>query len=215
MEFAFLDEIFEDFSVHRLDKGTVTATGIEDFLRLREDNKPGLIFSAHLANWELPAIIAKKFHLDLTILFRLPKNSMLAEDLMQRRNELMGSLVPSRLGTTLEIAGVLRKGGHVGMLVDQRRIGSPTVPFFGRPAATSTLFAKLAREYDCPVHGVRTIRLPGDRFRIELTPRIELPRDEEGLIDVMAATETINSIVEGWIREQPDQWLWQHDRWRT
>jgi KDO2-lipid IV(A) lauroyltransferase len=215
MEFAFLDDIFEDFNVHRLDKGVVTATGIEDFLRLREDNKPGLIFSAHLANWELPAIIAKKFHLDLTILFRLPKNSMLAEDLMQRRNELMGSLVPSRLGTTLEIAGVLRKGGHVGMLVDQRRLGSPVVPFFGRPAATSTLFAKLAREYDCPVHGVRTIRLPGDRFRIELTPRIELPRDEEGLIDVMAATEKINSIIEGWVREHPEQWLWQHDRWRT
>jgi len=215
MEFAFLDDIFEDFNVHRLDKGTVTGTGIEDFLRLREDNKPGLIFSAHLANWELPAVIAKKFHLDLTILFRLPKNSLLAEDLMQRRNELMGSLVPSRLGTTLEIAGALRKGRHVGMLVDQRRLGSPLVPFFGRPAATSTLFAKLAREYDCPVHGVRTIRLPGDRFRIELTPAIDLPRDEEGLIDVMAATETINSIIEGWIREHPDQWLWQHDRWRT
>jgi KDO2-lipid IV(A) lauroyltransferase len=215
MEFAFLDEIFEDFSVHRLDKGTVTGTGIEDFLRLREDNKPGLIFAAHLANWELPAIIAKKFGLDVTILFRMPKNSMLAEDLTQRRNELMGSLVPSRLGTTLEIAGVLRKGGHVGMLVDQRRLGSPLVPFFGRPAATSTLFAKLAREYDCPVHGVRTIRLPGDRFRIELTPAIDLPRDEEGLIDVMAATEKINAIVEGWIREYPEQWLWQHDRWRT
>jgi Kdo2-lipid IVA lauroyltransferase/acyltransferase len=216
MEFAFLDEIFEDFNVHRLDKGVVTGTGIEDFLRLREDNKPGLIFSAHLANWELPAVIAKKFHLDLTILFRMPKNSLLAEDLLQRRNELMGSnLVASRLGTTLEIAGVLRKGGHAAMLVDQRRIGSPLVPFFGRPAATSTLFAKLAREYDCPVHGVRTIRLPGDRFRIELTPRIDLPRDEEGLIDVMAATEKINSIVEGWIREHPDQWLWQHDRWRT
>jgi KDO2-lipid IV(A) lauroyltransferase len=89
------------------------------------------------------------------------------------------------------------------------------VPFFGRPAATSTLFAKLAREYDCPVHGVRTIRLPGDRFRIELTPAIDLPRDAEGLIDVMAATEKINSIIEGWIREHPDQWLWQHDRWRT
>jgi KDO2-lipid IV(A) lauroyltransferase len=215
IEFAFLDEIFEDFNVHRLDKGVVMGTGIEDFLRLREDNKPGLIFSAHLANWELPAIIAKKFHLDLTILFRMPKNSILAEDLMQRRNELMGSLVPSRLGTTLEIAGILQKGGHVGMLVDQRRLGSPLVPFFGRPAATSTLFAKLAREYDCPVHGVRTIRLPGDRFYIELTPPIDLPRDEEGLIDVMAATGKINSIIEGWIREHPEQWLWQHDRWRT
>ena len=215
IEFAFLDEIFEDFRVHRLDSGVVTATGLEDFLRLREDNKPALIFATHLANWELPAIIARKFHLDLTILFRMPKNSILADDLMRRRNELMGSLVPSRLGTTFEIAAVLEKGGHVGMLVDQRRLGSPLVPFFGRPAATSTLFARLAREYDCPVNGTRAIRLPGDRFHIELTPPIDLPRDSEGLIDVLAATEKINAIIEGWVREHPEQWLWLHDRWRT
>jgi KDO2-lipid IV(A) lauroyltransferase len=213
IEFAFLDEIFEDFNVHRLDRGIVTATGIEDFLRLREDNKPGLIFGAHLANWELPAIIARKFHLDLTILFRMPKNSMVAEDLMDRRNELMGNLVPSRLGTTFEIAGVLDRGGHVGMLVDQRRQGSPLLPFFGRPAATSTLLARLAREYDCPVHGVRAIRRPGGRFHIELTPPIELPRDADGLIDVIEATKAINAIIEGWIREHPEQWLWLHDRW--
>ena len=107
-----------------------TATGVEHFLRLREDNKPGLIFSARIsANWELPAIVARKFNLDLSILFRLPKNSLVAEDLMERRNQLMGNLVPSRLGTTFEIAGILAKGEHVGMLVDQRRHGSPLMPF--------------------------------------------------------------------------------------
>jgi KDO2-lipid IV(A) lauroyltransferase len=214
IEFAFLDQIFADFNIHRLDKGTVTASGVEDFLRLREDNKPGLIFSAHLANWELPAIIARRFHLEVTILFRLPKNSIVAEDLMNRRNELMGNLVPSRLGTAFEIAGVLDRGGHVGMLVDQRREGSPRLPFFGRPALTSTLFARLARQYDCPVHGVRAIRKPGGRFHVELTPAIDLPRDSEGLIDVLAASARINGIVEGWIREYPEQWLWVHDRWR-
>jgi KDO2-lipid IV(A) lauroyltransferase len=215
IEFAFLDEMFADFNIHRLTEGTVTATGVEDFLRLREDNKPGLIFSAHLGNWELPAIIARRFHLDVTILFRLPKNSIVAEDLMNRRNEMMGNLVPSRLGTAIEIAGILDRGGHVGMLVDQRRQGrSPRLPFFGRPAQTSTLFAQLARQYDCPVHGVRAIRRPDGSFHVELTPPIELPRDAEGRIDVIAATARINEIVEGWIREYPEQWLWVHDRWR-
>jgi KDO2-lipid IV(A) lauroyltransferase len=214
IEFAFLDEIFADFNIHRLDRSTVSASGIEDFLRLREDGKPGLIFSAHLANWELPAIIARRFHLDVTILFRLPKNSIVAEDLMNRRNELMGNLVPSRMGTAIEIAGVLDGGGHVGMLVDQRRQRSPALPFFGRPALTSPLFARLARQYDCPVHGVRAIRKPDGRFHVELTPAISLPRDAEGQIDVPAATATINGIIEGWIREYPEQWLWVHDRWR-
>lgn len=215
IEFTFLDEILADFQIHRLDRGTVTASGLEHFLRIREDGKPGLIFAAHLANWEIPAVIAQRFGLDLTILFRMPKNSIVAADLMARRNELMGSLVPSQRGTTLEIAGVLSQGGHVGMLVDQRRQTSPAFPFFGRPATTSTLFATLARQYDCPVHGVRAIRLPGGRFHVELTPPIDLPRDEDGLIDVNKATETINGIIEGWIREYPEQWLWLHDRWKT
>lgn len=215
IEFAFLDEILEDFRLHRMDKGAVTATGLEHALKLRGDNKPGLIFAAHLANWELPATIAQRFGLDLTILFRMPKNSIVAEDLMRRRNELMGSLVASRLGTTFEIASALDNGAHVAMLVDQCRMGSPQLPFFGRPAATSTFFAKLARQYDCPVHGARAIRLPDNRFHVEMTPPIDLPRDSEGLIDVLAATEVINAIIEGWIREHPEQWLWVHDRWRS
>lgn len=214
IEFAFLDEILDGFRMHRMDEGLVTAHGLETALKLRGGEKPGLIFAAHLANWELPATIAQRFGLDLTILFRLPKNSIVAEDLMKRRNELMGNLVASQLGTTFEIASALERGNHVAMLVDQRRMGSPLIPFFGRPAPTSTLFAKLAREYDCPVFGCRAVRLPGGRFHVEITPPIDLPRDDEGLVDVLAATEAINGIIEDWIREYPEQWLWVHDRWR-
>jgi len=215
IEYAFLNEILADFRVHRMDKGPVTATGLEDFLRIREDGKPALLFSAHLANWELPATIAERFNLQLTIMFRVPKNSLIAEDLMKLRNEMMGDLIPPRFGSAFEIADIVARGGHVGLLVDQRRNGSPLMPFFGRPALTSTFFAQLARQYDCPVHGVRAIRLPGDRFHVELTPAIKLPRDAGGEIDVTAATQKINDVVEGWVREHPEQWLWVHDRWRT
>lgn len=215
VEFAFLDEILSEVRIHRLDRGPVTWSGLEHMLRLREDGKPGLIFSAHLANWELPALVARKFKLDMTILFRMPKNLVIAKDLIKRREELMGNLVPARFGTAFDVADVLEKGGHVGLLVDQRRNSGPLVPFFGRPAPTNVFFATLARQYDCPVHGVRTIRLPGDRFHIELTPPIDLPRDDKGLIDVIGATRTINEIIEGWIREHPEQWLWLHNRWRT
>jgi len=214
IEYAFLDEVLGEFRLHRLDKGPFTATGIEDFLRIREDGKPALIFSAHLANWELPAILAERFRLNLTIMYRAPRNAMIAADLMKVRNEMMGELIPARFSSAFEIAGIVAKGGHVGLLVDQRRTGSPLLPFFGRPALTSTFFATLARQYDCPIHGVRAIRLPGDRFHVEMTPPIDLPRDDEGLIDVIAATQKINGIVEGWIREHPEQWLWLHDRWR-
>jgi len=64
------------------------------------------------------------------------------------------------------------------------------------------------------VHGVRVIRLPGQRFRLELTPPLELPRDAAGEIDVQGAIAMMTAVVEGWVREHPEQWLWMHRRWR-
>jgi KDO2-lipid IV(A) lauroyltransferase len=58
------------------------------------------------------------------------------------------------------------------------------------------------------------IRLPGDRFRAELTEAIPPVRDPQGQIDVAGTMQAITSVIEGWIREFPEQWLWVHRRWR-
>ncbi|WP_438672413.1 LpxL/LpxP family acyltransferase, partial [Serratia marcescens] len=60
----------------------------------------------------------------------------------------------------------------------------------------------------------RVIRLPGNRFRLEATEEIVLPRDAEGRIDVKGAMQAMTDVVEGWVREHPEQWLWLHRRWR-
>jgi KDO2-lipid IV(A) lauroyltransferase len=61
---------------------------------------------------------------------------------------------------------------------------------------------------------VRVIRLGGHRFRLELTPPLDLPRDADGLVDVAGAVQAMQRVVEGWVREHPEQWLWMHRRWR-
>jgi KDO2-lipid IV(A) lauroyltransferase len=65
------------------------------------------------------------------------------------------------------------------------------------------------------VHGTRVIRHPDIRFTVELTPPLDLPRDAEGRVDVQGATQAMTRVVEGWVREHPEQWLWQHRRWRA
>jgi Kdo2-lipid IVA lauroyltransferase/acyltransferase len=112
---------------------------------------------------------------------------------------------------------VLERGGHVGMLVDQYRdvkAGGVPVKFFGRMTPANSTIMRLARQFDCAVHGVRVIRLPKNRFRVELTDPIELSRDNDGHIDIQPSMQIIMSIIEGWIREHPEQWLWLHRRWR-
>ncbi|RZL76659.1 MAG: lipid A biosynthesis lauroyl acyltransferase, partial [Sphingomonas sp.] len=44
-------------------------------------------------------------------------------------------------------------------------------------------------------------------------PRLDLPRNAEGAIDIPASCQVLNDIVEGWVREHPEQWMWFHRRW--
>jgi KDO2-lipid IV(A) lauroyltransferase len=187
---------------------------VQQFFAMRDDGKPALVFTAHLANWELPALLAKQHGMAAAALYRTPNNRFVARYILALRSGLMGRLISAGRTAPLALAGALDRGEHVGMLVDQRFGRGARLPFFGRPATTNPLLAKLARHYDCPVYGVRAIRLPGVRFRIDLVGPIALPRDAEGRIDELGAMACITAVVEGWVREYPDQWLWMHRRWR-
>jgi KDO2-lipid IV(A) lauroyltransferase len=108
----------------------------------------------------------------------------------------------------------LARGSHAGMLVDQYYGRGVDVTFFGRATKANPLLARLARRIDCPIHGVRAVRLPNHRFRIDVTDAIEPVREPDGGVDVAATMQRITSIIEGWVREHPEQWLWLHRRWR-
>ncbi|WP_442896366.1 lipid A biosynthesis lauroyl acyltransferase [Bosea sp. MMO-172] len=213
-EYANLKALF-DYDYLNPDKPSrVEVKGIEHFIALKDDGKPGLIFSTHLANWELPAICAQTYDLETTAVFRAPNDPAIAAVVHEIRSGAMGGLAAARQGAAFAMQGVLENGGHLGMLIDQHFTRGVVVPFFGRPALTNPIMGKFAKRFECPVHGVRVIRLPNHRFRLELTPPLDLPRDANGEIDVQGAMAMMTAVVEGWVREYPEQWLWMHRRWR-
>ncbi len=212
-EYAHLDSLFDYDPAATGDLRTEVA-GIEHFYALRDDGRPGLIFSAHLANWELPAICAAKFGLEATAVFRPPNNPAAARLVQEVRRRTMGGLAASTPGAVFAMRDVVETGGHLGQLIDQHFTRGVVVEFLGRPCLANPLLAKLARHYDCPVHGVRVVRLPEGRFRLELTPPLDLPRAADGTIDVAGAMQAMTAVVEGWVRDNPGQWLWMHRRWR-
>jgi Kdo2-lipid IVA lauroyltransferase/acyltransferase len=212
-EYPHLGQLF-DYDHYSGEIGRIEVDGIEHFIALAEDGKPALIFSAHLANWELPPICAARYGLDATVVFRPPNEPAAAHVLHEIRSQTMGGLEAARQGAAFAMRGVLERGGHLGMLIDQHFTRGVTVDFLGRPAFTNPILGKFARAFDCPVHGVRVIRLPAGRFRLQLTPALDLPRDAEGLVDVQGAMQAMTRVVEDWVREHPEQWLWMHRRWR-
>jgi Kdo2-lipid IVA lauroyltransferase/acyltransferase len=213
-EYAHLDVLFDYEPDRPAGQGRVDVEGIEHFLALRDDGRPGLIFSAHCGNWELPAICAARYGLSATAVFRAPNDPAVGRVVHEIRSRTMGGLEAARQGAAFAMQGVLERGGHLGMLIDQHFTRGVEVSFLGRPALVNPILGKFARRYDCPVHGVRSVRLPGHRFRLELTPSLDLPRDAEGQVDVAGAMQAMTSVVEGWVREHPEQWLWMHRRWR-
>jgi KDO2-lipid IV(A) lauroyltransferase len=214
-EFVHLDHLWRvDATRGELDQIEFSPETKERFIRLRDDGRPALLFAAHLANWELPALAAAAFGLETVVLFRPPTIPQVSRLVLKIRSSRMGTLVPSNLGAPTLIADALARGTHAGMLVDQYYTRGVDVTFFGRRTKANPFIARLARHVDCPIHGTRVVRLPGNRFRVELTEAIEKPRDAQGAIDVTATMQVITSTIEGWIREYPEQWLWLHRRWR-
>jgi len=214
-EFTQLDRLI-DFDLEHPERGRLHI-GPElyaAFQRLANDGKPALVFTAHLANWELPAVFAASQKLDSAALYRRPNIAAIDNWLRKTRAANMGELIATGLDAPVRIADALKRGAHIGMLVDQYYVRGVEVTFFGRKTNANPLIARLAQHFDCPIHGVRVIRLPGNRFTADLTEEIKPVRDAKGDVDIAATMQVVTTIMEGWIREHPEQWLWLHRRWR-
>lgn len=186
----------------------------ERFYHLRDMKTPALVFAAHLANWELPARVAAAYGVNTAILFRPPGIGGAADAIARVRKASMGTLVPTGPDAPFRLASMLERGMSVAMLVDQHSSRGVDVDFFGRRCKANPTLARLARHFDCPIYGTRIVRLPGDAFHAEVTEAIAPVRGADGRVDIQGTMQAITSIVESWVREHPEQWLWVHRRWR-
>ena len=177
--------------------------------------QPTVVFAAHLANWEIPALAPHSFGFKTSILYRRPNIGGASDAIVAMRARCMGTMVASGLDAPLKLARALESGGTVALLVDQHTTQGVDVVFFGRWAKANPLAVQLARLTGARIRGVRAVRLPDDNhFRAELTDEIPPVRDAAGNIDLQATTQAITNVIEGWVREHPEQWLWLHRRWR-
>lgn len=212
-EYAFLDQIF-DLNEDEPEKGRIEIDGNENFIALRDLDGPAVCFTAHTANWEILPVGAAAHGLNITALFRPPNNKYLAQEVLKARTTAMGHLVPSKAGAAWALAGILNDGGKVGILADQYFHKGDVVEFFGSKTKANPLLSKLANNFDCPIYPARTIRLPNGRFKLCIEDPIDIPRDENGKIDQQKLLQKIHDVMEIWIREYPEQWLWLHKKWR-
>jgi KDO2-lipid IV(A) lauroyltransferase len=173
-----------------------------------------LHFSLHSANWELCACVLPQFGIKRLIPFRRLKNEMLNAELVRIRTAAGSTPVSVSPSLFMEIRKKFDEGDILGVLIDQYATSGIEVTFFGRRTRLNPFFARLARIYDCPIYGSRIIRRDDGRFDYEIVGPIEPQRDETGRVDVQATMQQCVALIERWVREYPEQWLWLHRVWR-
>jgi KDO2-lipid IV(A) lauroyltransferase len=193
----------------------VVAPGtLETLARIRDDGKPAVLFTSHLASFEVGAIWVEHLGLDLAIFYNPSNFGPLSEQLAAMQKNSMGRLVRSGPDAVWKIREAMKDGLHLALFADQHFANGVDVTFFGRRCKANPMAARFAQLFNCPVHGFRAVRLPGNRIYLEFTEELEMPRGAGGKIDIAGAMQTITSLIESWVREHPAQWLWLQRRWR-
>lgn len=214
-EYAYLEQLW-DFDPNAPEAGRIVIdrTTLNRVASMRADDKPALYFAAHLSNWEIPAIAANALGLKVAVLYRAREFGLVADRVADLRAQLMGPLISADPGAAHKLRQALKAGLGVATFVDQHFGEGVEATFFGRRCKVNPALGRLARQLDCVICGSRAIRLPGNRYRVELTDPLPLPRDLAGKPDVAATMQLVTTVIEAWIREYPEQWLWMHRRWR-
>ena len=195
------------------DDGRVEVVGAETIDLMRDDGIGGIFFSAHLGNWEISTLGAKQRGMPITHIYRAANNPFVDPILRRLRAPVGGTHHPKGAEGAKALIAALRRGEHLGLIVDQKFNDGIAVPFFGREAMTAPALAQLALKFKCPVVPVRVERLEGARFRLTIHPPMELPETADRQADVREAMTRVNALFEEWIRARPEQWLWIHRRW--
>lgn len=180
--------------------------------------RKGVVFlTPHMGCFEITAQgLAERYHADygpITVLYRPARQPALGEVIETARRREGLETAPTTLSGVRQMIKALRQGRAVGLLPDQvppDGMGQWT-PFFGQPAYTMTLAARLILQTGATPLLVWGERLSaGQGFRLRFQPLAEPLSD-----DLDAAVEQINREMEGLIRQCPQQYLWGYGRYKT
>ncbi|MFN2443855.1 MAG: lysophospholipid acyltransferase family protein [Thermoanaerobaculia bacterium] len=181
------------------------------------DSSGGIFATAHFGSWEFAiAILAQLLEGEKAAVARPLDNPWIDEHLNRARLRA-GVQMIDRRNAARPLMQILGRGGIVGMVPDQAvkpREGL-LVPFLGVPAWTTSAPAKLALRYDLPIYCFFAWPEPhGRRLRLEVDSPIIPSRLPEEQRTTEFLTAQMNELISRRIRQNPELWLWMHDRWK-
>lgn len=197
--------------------GLTDVEGLEHLETAKAQGRGVVLFTGHLGAWELTSFALSLLGHPLSFLVRRIDN-LKVEELVDARRRRFGNGTLDKLSAARSMVKVLRSGEVLGLLLDLNTLPDEAifVDFFGIPASTGFMVAKLALRTQAPII---PIFAPWEKERERFVLRVEAPVSIEctgdELEDVRKLTAKLSLIIEEQIRCYPDQWLWIHKRWKT
>jgi Kdo2-lipid IVA lauroyltransferase/acyltransferase len=170
------------------------------------------LLTAHMGLWELAALPVGLYQGPLHVIARPADNPYLERELRHLR-ERFGNRVIHKHGAARPMLQAIREKGRIAILIDQRVQAKEGIqlPFFGRPAWTTPILARMSVRTGAPVAAVFTYAEPQGRYHLVVRPPIY--PEGEGEEAVAALTQKYLDLIEAEIRTRPAAWLWMHRRW--
>jgi Kdo2-lipid IVA lauroyltransferase/acyltransferase len=191
--------------------------GLEHYLAARALGKGVLILTGHLGAWELSSFYHSLMGYPMSIVIRRLDNP-LVDNLVNRIRCLHGNQVLHKDDFARGLLASMRRGATVGILMDTNMTPpqGAFVDFFGYPACTASGLARVASRTGAQV-------LPGfllwdsatQQYVLRFGAPLVLVASGDVEADAIANTALFTRVIEDYIRQYPDQWLWVHRRWKT
>jgi KDO2-lipid IV(A) lauroyltransferase len=195
----------------------IDCEGLEHIEAARASGRGVILFTGHVGAWELSSFALSLCGYPLSFLVRRIDNPKI-EALVDARRERLGNRTIDKRSAAREMLQIMQEGGTLGILVDLNTLDREGifVDFFGVPASTTFMLAKLALRTEA---AVLPVFAPWDskrqRFLLKIDEPLSMERSGDDEADMRRLTQLFTGVVEKFVRRYPDQWLWIHRRWKT
>ncbi len=201
-------EIFKQPYVKNNIDNIFRVKGLENLETAYSDGKGVILVTAHFGNWELAGSFICSLGYKLGVIQKTQKNTDF--DRLINYYRTLNNIKPIGRKTALKDGiKALKNGEILGIIADQKANTSGIISdFFGIPAKTTPLPARLYLKFKRPIVFVVPKRTGQMKFEVDFIEKYEPECD-----NIEEITQYINDRLESFIRQTPEQWFWPHNRW--
>ena len=207
---VFAEYMFiKDFKINKFNNIFIEGEEILD--QIRKDNKKVIFISGHFSNFELMAMQIEKSGINLAAIYR-PLNNIFLNKIMEniRKNHICRNQIKKGIGGLKKLIKLVKQNYSTALMIDQRVSEGIKANFFKKKAYTTSIPAQLIKKFKMQVVPISIKRFENIKFKIFIHQPISF--EDEDTIEKI--TEKLNGVLENMILQNPNEWIWTHNRWK-